>query len=69
MEDRSMMHDARSTSSCSEEVVYRGFFTLATTHSGCMKLLDLEQDDESVISTLSMYVWDLFDGRSVRDIH
>jgi hypothetical protein len=32
-------------------------------------LLDLEQDDESVISTLSIYVWDLFEGRSVSEIH
>jgi hypothetical protein len=32
-------------------------------------LLDLEQDDESVISTLSIYVWDLFEGRSASEIH
>jgi hypothetical protein len=32
-------------------------------------LLDLEQDDQSVISTLSIYVWDLFEGRSVRELH
>ena len=32
-------------------------------------LLDLEQDDEAVISTLSIYVWDLFEGRSASEIH
>jgi hypothetical protein len=32
-------------------------------------LLDLEQNDESVISTLSIYVWDLFEGRSASEIH
>jgi hypothetical protein len=32
-------------------------------------LLDLEQDDESVVSTLSIYVWDLFEGRSASEIH
>jgi hypothetical protein len=32
-------------------------------------LLDLEQDDQSVISTLSIYVWDLFEGRCVRELH
>jgi hypothetical protein len=31
--------------------------------------LDLEQNDESVISTLSIYVWDLFEGRSAREMH
>jgi hypothetical protein len=29
----------------------------------------LEHDDESVISTLSVYVWDLFEDRSVREVH
>jgi hypothetical protein len=32
-------------------------------------LLDLEQDDESVVSTLSIYVWDLFEGRTASEIH
>ncbi len=32
-------------------------------------LIDLEQDDASVISTLSIFVWDLFEGRSAREIH
>jgi hypothetical protein len=32
-------------------------------------LLDLEHDDESVISTLSIYVWDLFEGRSANEIN
>ncbi len=43
--------------------------SLARYYSYKQALLDLEQDDESVISTLSIYVWDLFEGRSVRDIH
>lgn len=43
--------------------------SLARYYSYKQALLDLEQDDESVISTLSIYVWDLFEGRSVRDMH
>jgi hypothetical protein len=43
--------------------------SLGRYYSYKQALLDLEQDDESVISTLSIYVWDLFEGRSPREIH
>jgi hypothetical protein len=43
--------------------------SLARYYGYKQALLDLEQDDESIISTLSIYVWDLFEGRSVRDLH
>ncbi|HET9397037.1 MAG TPA: hypothetical protein VFO36_13400 [Nitrospiraceae bacterium] len=54
--------DALAVSSLTSE-------SLARYYSYKQALLDLEQDDESVISTLSIYVWDLFEGRSVRDMH
>jgi hypothetical protein len=54
--------DALAVSSLSSE-------SLARYYAYKQTLLDLEQDDESVVSTLSLYVWDLFEGRSVRDIH
>jgi hypothetical protein len=54
--------DALAVSSLSTE-------SLARYYAYKQALLDLEQDDESVVSTLSIYVWDLFEGRSVRDIH
>ena len=50
--------DALAVSSLSSE-------SLARYYAYKQALLDLEQDDESVISTLSIYVWDLFEGRSV----
>jgi hypothetical protein len=50
--------DALAVSSLSRE-------SLARYYAYKQALLDLEQDDESVISTLSIYVWDLFEGRSV----
>jgi hypothetical protein len=43
--------------------------SLARYYAYKQTLLELVQDDESVISTLSVYVWDLFEGRSVRDLH
>jgi hypothetical protein len=43
--------------------------SLGRYYSYKQALLDLEQDDQSVISTLSIYVWDLFEGRSSREIH
>jgi hypothetical protein len=43
--------------------------SLARYYAYKQALLDLEQDDASVISTLSIYVWDLFEGRPVREIH
>lgn len=54
--------DALAVSSLSSD-------SLARYYAYKQTLLDLEQDDESVVSTLSLYVWDLFEGRSVRDIH
>ena len=45
------------------------WLSLGRYYSYKQALLDLEQDDESVISTLSIYVWDLFEGRSSREIH
>jgi hypothetical protein len=54
--------DAMAVSSLTTE-------SLARYYGYKQALLDLEQDDESVISTLSIYIWDLFEGRSVRDIH
>jgi hypothetical protein len=54
--------DALAVSSLSSE-------SLARYYGYKQALLDLEQDDESIISTLSIYVWDLFEGRSVRDLH
>jgi hypothetical protein len=53
--------DALAVSSLSSE-------SLARYYAYKQTLLDLEQDDASVVSTLSLYVWDLFEGRSVRDI-
>jgi hypothetical protein len=50
--------DALAVSSLSSE-------SLARYYAYKQALLDLEQDDESVISTLSIYVWDLFEGRTV----
>ena len=50
--------DALAVSSLSSE-------SLARYYAYKQGLLDLDQDDESVISTLSIYVWDLFEGRSV----
>jgi hypothetical protein len=50
--------DALAVSSLSSE-------SLARYYAYKQVLLDLEQDDESVISTLSIFVWDLFEGRSV----
>lgn len=50
--------DALAVSSLSSE-------SLARYYAYKQALLDLQQDDESVISTLSVYVWDLFEGRSV----
>ncbi len=43
--------------------------SLARYYAYKQALLDLEHDDESVISTLSVYVWDLFEDRSVREVH
>jgi hypothetical protein len=43
--------------------------SLARYYAYKQTLLDLEQNEESVISTLSIYVWDLFEGRSVRELH
>lgn len=43
--------------------------SLARYHAYKQALLDFEQDDEAVISTLSIFVWDLFEGRSVRELH
>jgi hypothetical protein len=43
--------------------------SLARYYGYKQALLDLDQDDESVISSLSIYIWDLFEGRSGRDIH
>jgi len=43
--------------------------SLARYHAYKQLLLELEQDDESVIFTLSIFVWDLFEGRSVRELH
>jgi hypothetical protein len=54
--------DALAVSSLSNE-------SLARYYAYKQALLDLEQDHESVISTLSIYVWDLFEGRSVRELH
>jgi hypothetical protein len=54
--------DALAVSSLSGE-------SLARYYAYKQTLLDLEQDDESVISTLSIYVWDLFEDRSVRELH
>lgn len=39
--------------------------SLARYYAYKQALLDLEQNDDSVISTLSVYVWDLFEGRTV----
>ena len=39
--------------------------SLARYYAYKQALLDLEQNDDSVISTLSIYVWDLFEGRTV----
>jgi hypothetical protein len=54
--------DALAISSLSGE-------SLARYYAYKQTLLDLEQNHESVISTLSIYVWDLFEGRSVRELH
>jgi len=54
--------DALAVSSLSNE-------SLARYYAYKQTLLDLEQDHESVISTLSIYVWDLFEGRSARELH
>ena len=54
--------DSLAVSSLSSE-------SLARYYGYKQALLDLDRDDESVISTLAIYVWDLFEGRSVRDIH
>jgi thiazole synthase ThiGH ThiG subunit len=54
--------DALAVSSLSNESLARYY---AYKHT----LLDLEQDHDAVISTLSIYVWDLFEGRSFRDRH
>jgi hypothetical protein len=54
--------DSLAVSSLSNESLARYY---AYKHA----LLDLEQDHESVISTLSIYVWDLFEGRSFRELH
>ena len=54
--------DALAASSLSSESLGRYY---AYKHA----LLDLEQHDESIISTLSIYVWDLFEGRSASEIH
>ena len=54
--------DALAVSSLSSESLGRYY---AYKHA----LLDLEQDDESVVSTLSIYVWDLFEGRTASEIH
>jgi hypothetical protein len=43
--------------------------SLARYYAYKQALIDLEQDDASVISTLSVFVWDLFEGRSAREIH
>jgi hypothetical protein len=43
--------------------------SLARYHAYKQALLELEQDDESIVSTLSIFVWDLFQGRSSREIH
>jgi hypothetical protein len=43
--------------------------SLARYYAYKQTLLDLEQNPQSVISTLSIYVWDLFEGRSVRELH
>jgi hypothetical protein len=50
--------DALAVSSLSSD-------SLARYYAYKQALLDLERDDDSVISTLSAYVWDLFEGRSV----
>ena len=50
--------DALAVSSLSSE-------SLARYYAYKQALLDLEQNDDSVISTLSIYVWDLFEGRTV----
>lgn len=50
--------DALAVSSLSSE-------SLARYYAYKQALLDLEHDDDSVISTLSIYVWDLFEGRTV----
>lgn len=54
--------DALAVSSLSNE-------SLARYYAYKQTLLDLEQDHESVIATLSIYVWDLFEGRSARELH
>jgi hypothetical protein len=54
--------DALAVSSLSNE-------SLARYYAYKQTLLDLEHDHASVISTLSIYVWDLFERRSVRDLH
>ena len=54
--------DALAVSSLSNE-------SLARYYAYKQTLLDLEQDHESVISTLSIYVWDLLEGRSFRELH
>lgn len=54
--------DALAVSSLSSE-------SLARYYAYKQTLLDLEQNDASVIATLSIYVWDLFEGRPVREIH
>ena len=54
--------DALAVSSLSSE-------SLGRYYAYKQALLDLEQNDESVISTLSIYVWDLFEGRSASEIH
>jgi len=54
--------DALAVSSLSIE-------SLARYYAYKQTLLDLEQSHQSVISTLSIYVWDLFEGRSVRELH
>jgi hypothetical protein len=43
--------------------------SLARYHAYKHALLELEHDDQSVISTLSIFVWDLFEDRSAREIH
>ena len=50
--------DALAVASLSSE-------SLARYYAYKQALLDLEQNDESVISSLSIYVWDLFEGRTV----
>jgi hypothetical protein len=54
--------DALAVASLSSE-------SLARYYAYKQALLELDQNEESVISTLSIYVWDLFEGRSARELH